>query len=139
MESVPFESLDPGDPEVLPRIARILRAIGDPLRLRILLALQRGERCVSELVAATGTTQTNVSKHLAILRAGGLVATRKAGARIFYSVADTSLEGVCTSVCQVLQAQLERERQVRARLEVRAAGDQARDRGAGHRALTEET
>ena len=53
--------------------ARFFRALADPSRLVLLEALRRGERCVSELVEATGLSQSNVSGHLACLKECGLV------------------------------------------------------------------
>ncbi len=111
-----MKPFDPADPDVLPRIAQILRAMGDPVRLRILLVLQQGEHCVSDLVARTGATQTNVSKHLMVLRAARLVSARKVGLRVFYSIADAGLNDVCEAVCKTLRAQLEREGGLRAKL-----------------------
>lgn len=101
--------LDPSDPDVLPRIAGILKAMADPVRLRILVALREGERCVSDLVRITGGTQANVSKHLSVLRLGRLVTTRKDGPSVFYAMADAGLHDICDAVCRTLQGQIERE------------------------------
>ena len=53
--------------ELAELIARRLRAIGEPMRIRLLDRLRDGEATVSELTQATGASQQNVSKHLAVL------------------------------------------------------------------------
>ncbi|PIV71847.1 MAG: ArsR family transcriptional regulator, partial [Rhodocyclales bacterium CG17_big_fil_post_rev_8_21_14_2_50_68_7] len=57
--------------------ARALKAISHPLRLQILCMLGPGEACVQEIVEAVGTSQSNVSQHLAILRDKGVLVARK--------------------------------------------------------------
>lgn len=62
-----------------------LKALGDPVRLRLLQLLhERGETCVCELVDELGTSQSNISTHLRLLRAAGLVASQKVGKWVFY-------------------------------------------------------
>jgi DNA-binding transcriptional ArsR family regulator len=64
--------------------AKVLRAMGDPTRLRILRRLVAGEKNVSELVEELGADQPSVSHHLAILRRAGLVLERRRGKHVFY-------------------------------------------------------
>ena len=68
-------------------MARVFTALGEPMRLRILDALATGKRKVNELVAATGTSQPNVSKHLSVLVNAGMVRRRKDGAKVCCSLA----------------------------------------------------
>jgi ArsR family transcriptional regulator, cadmium/lead-responsive transcriptional repressor len=68
--------------------AKLFRGFADPSRLTILAALQEGERCVSELIEATGLTQSNVSGHLSCLKDCGLVASRQEGRFVYYRLAD---------------------------------------------------
>jgi ArsR family transcriptional regulator, cadmium/lead-responsive transcriptional repressor len=63
---------------------RLLHGLGDPSRLRILEALRGGERRVGELVAETGLSQPNASKHLACLWGCGLVARERRGREVYY-------------------------------------------------------
>ena len=63
---------------------RLLQGLGDPSRLRILAALRGGERRVGDLVAETGLSQPNVSKHLACLLGCGLVARERRGREVYY-------------------------------------------------------
>ena len=68
--------------------ARALKAIAHPLRLKILCVLGDQEACVQEIVEAVGTSQSNISQHLAILREKSVLATRKDANRVFYRVGD---------------------------------------------------
>ncbi len=68
--------------------ARALKAISHPLRLKILCVLGPEEVCVQDIVEAVGTSQSNISQHLAILRDKGVLQTRKDANRVFYRVAD---------------------------------------------------
>jgi ArsR family transcriptional regulator, arsenate/arsenite/antimonite-responsive transcriptional repressor len=60
------------------------RALGDPARARALVALAEGELCLCQLVHLLGLSPSMVSRHLSILRAAGLVETRKEGRWRFY-------------------------------------------------------
>lgn len=68
--------------------ARALKAISHPLRLKILCIVGDQEVCVQDIVEAVGTSQSNISQHLAILRDKGVLQTRKDANRVFYRVAD---------------------------------------------------
>ncbi|MFA4945444.1 MAG: metalloregulator ArsR/SmtB family transcription factor [Lentisphaeria bacterium] len=71
--------------------ARLLKAMAHPTRLFILDQLAGGERCVCELTARIGADISTVSKHLALLRRAGLVASRKDGLQVFYRLRATCL------------------------------------------------
>ena len=68
--------------------AKFFRGFADPSRLTILEALREREHTVSELVAHTGLTQSNVSGHLACLRECGLVESRQEWRHVHYRLAD---------------------------------------------------
>lgn len=68
--------------------ARALKAISHPLRLKILCVVGDQEVCVQDIVDAVGTSQSNISQHLAILRDKAVLKTRKDANRVFYRVAD---------------------------------------------------
>jgi ArsR family transcriptional regulator len=68
--------------------ARALKAIAHPLRLRILCMLSGDEVCVQDIVDTVGTSQSNISQHLAILRDKGVLSTRKDANRVYYRVND---------------------------------------------------
>jgi DNA-binding transcriptional ArsR family regulator len=92
--------------ELAELIARRFRAIGEPLRIRLLDALRDGELSVNELAERTGASQQNVSKHLAVLADAGILARRKGGTRVHYRVADDGIFAVCEQVCGALHEQL---------------------------------
>ena len=68
--------------------ARALKAIAHPLRLKILCVLGESELCVQDIVDAVGTSQSNISQHLAILRDKEVLQTRKDANRVYYRVGD---------------------------------------------------
>lgn len=101
------------------RIAVRLKALGDPTRLKILHALEEGELCVTEILQRVGSSQANVSKHLAILKRAGLVEGERHGLRVIYRVTDATSLAICRTVCDVLERQAARaHREIR---EARAA------------------
>jgi DNA-binding transcriptional ArsR family regulator len=83
----------------LDRIADRFGLLAEPMRLRILAALKDGERSVTDLVALSGGTQANVSRHLNHLRRGGVVNRRKAGTWVYYTIADPTVFALCSVVC----------------------------------------
>lgn len=68
--------------------ARALKGIAHPLRLKILCVIGDREVCVQEIVDQVGTSQSNISQHLAILREKNVLLTRKDANRVFYRVGD---------------------------------------------------
>ena len=65
-----------------------MKAIAHPLRLKVLCVLGDGELSVQEIVDNVGTTQSNISQHLAILRSKGVLTTRKDANRVYYRIGD---------------------------------------------------
>src|SRR6476660_9586116 len=89
----------------LTMIAARFRALSEPVRLRLLNTLMQGERSVTQLVEASGTGQANVSKHLAMLRDAGMVATRRAGLMTMCSIADPAIVQLCEIMCDRLKTE----------------------------------
>ena len=77
-----------GQHEHIELAARALKAIAHPLRLKILCVVGDQEVCVQNIVDAVGTSQSNISQHLAILRDKSVLQTRKDANRVYYRVAD---------------------------------------------------
>jgi len=97
----------PLNPEAAELIARRFLALSDPTRLRIIDLLRRREEAsVRELTEALGTSQQNVSKHLATLHAEGFVSRRKEGTSSIYRISDTSVIDLCERVCGGIETQL---------------------------------
>jgi len=94
-------------PAALELVAARFRALGEPLRLRILQVLARGESGVSALARIVGSTQPNVSKHLRVLQEVGLVERRPQGSVANYSIADTTVLELCDLVCAGVRERLE--------------------------------
>lgn len=78
----------PATTRVVPAIVGAAKAIGHPVRLRVLAMLQSGPLCVCQLTAALGLAASTVSGHLAELRRASLVAERKLGKWVEYSLAE---------------------------------------------------
>ena len=74
--------------EDIDRASRSLKAMSHPLRLKILCTLGDQEVSVQDIVESVGTSQSNISQHLAILRDKGILASRKDANRVFYRVGD---------------------------------------------------
>lgn len=92
--------------EAIALVAARFRTLGEPIRIGILQALQSGERNVTELVTAVGSTQPNISKHLRILQDAGLVGRRQDGNNVYYSITDPTVFDLCDAVCTSVSARL---------------------------------
>ena len=86
----------------LERVAGRFKMLGEPMRLKILQAVCRGPRTVNDIVTAAGSTQANVSKHLALLAAAGILQREKNGQCVYYGVKDR----LAIKMCELVRAQL---------------------------------
>ena len=87
-------------------IARRFRAVGEPMRIRLLDRLRDGEATVGELSEGLDASQQNVSKHLAVLADAGILGRRKDGTHVYYRIVDEGVLQLCEDVCGSLQQQL---------------------------------
>ncbi len=94
-------------PAALELVAARFRALGEPVRLRILQILAQGECPVSRLVNLIGSTQPNISKHLRVLQDVGLVERRPQGSVANYAIADATVLELCDLVCAGVRERLE--------------------------------
>ena len=101
--TVPHPLPDP----LVDAIAQRFRCLGEPMRIKLLDRLRDGEATVGELQEAVGASQQNVSKHLGVLLAAGMVARTKRGTSAVYSVADEAVFALCELVCGGLRRQLD--------------------------------
>ena len=76
--------------------ADVLKALGHPLRVQMLEALARGDRCVNDLRVLAAVSQPTISRHLAWLKRAGLVTERRAGPRVLHHL-------VCPGMLQALK------------------------------------
>src|ERR1041385_7597470 len=98
-------TLDLPDP-ALELIAARFRVLGEPNRLKLIHALQSGEKSVSELIQAIGLEQANASRHLQALTMAGILSRRKEGLKVLYSIADSGVFKLCEHVCGSVQRRL---------------------------------
>jgi ArsR family transcriptional regulator len=91
---------------------QICKAFANSTRLRILDLLAKQEHPVSALQAELGITAANVSQHLAILKAAGVVTTRRDGKQIFCSLTIPEVKQACHLIRNVLRAQVRNERKL---------------------------
>jgi DNA-binding transcriptional ArsR family regulator len=87
-------------------VAQRFRVLGEPMRIKLLDRLREGDATVGELQEALGASQQNVSKHLGILLAAGMVARTKQGNHSRYSISDPSVFELCDQVCGGVRRQL---------------------------------
>ncbi len=91
--ALPIADAAPSPAPALPAgdLARVFHALSDPTRLAVLDLLRGGERCVCDLTEVMETGQSRLSFHLKTLRDAGLVADRRAGRWVYYSLRDEAL------------------------------------------------
>lgn len=98
------------DEEQITVITETFRLLGDPTRLRILLACLFEPKCVNDAAAEVGVSASLTSHHLRLLRAARLVRAERLGRQIFYSAADAHVNGMLTEmVAHVRQAEADND------------------------------
>jgi ArsR family transcriptional regulator, virulence genes transcriptional regulator len=80
--------------EMLTRAAVVIRCLGHPLRLRLLEALETGEKTVSQLQEYAGVPQPMVSQHLMVLKARGVVDLRRVGPFVRYWIVEPKVKAI---------------------------------------------
>ena len=88
-------------------VAQRFRVLGEPMRIKLLDRLREGDATVGELQEALGASQQNVSKHLGILHAAGMVSRTKDGNHTRYAISDPSVFELCDQVCGGVRRQLQ--------------------------------
>ncbi|MEB2318584.1 MAG: metalloregulator ArsR/SmtB family transcription factor [Pseudomonadota bacterium] len=94
---------------VFSAVADYFTLLSEPMRIRIVHAICQQEKTVSQIVAETGSTQTNISRHLGSMHRAGVLTRRKEGNYIYYGVGDETLTAICRSVCVHIASRLESE------------------------------
>jgi DNA-binding transcriptional ArsR family regulator len=87
-------------------IARRFRVLGEPMRIKLLDQLRKGEANVNELSEALTASQQNVSKHLAVLSEAGILGRRKEGTYVYYRIVDEGVFALCDQVCGSVEQRL---------------------------------
>lgn len=80
-----------GRSENIEQAAIAMQAMSHPARIKILCMLSSGEQMVQDLTDAIGTSQSNISQHLGILKACGMIESRKEATRTYYSIGDARI------------------------------------------------
>jgi DNA-binding transcriptional ArsR family regulator len=88
--------------------AAICKTLADANRLMILYELKDGERSVGRLAAELGLSQSNVSRHLSVLREQGVVDSCRNGTSIYYSLSDPKITEACRIMRDILERRLAR-------------------------------
>jgi DNA-binding transcriptional ArsR family regulator len=98
--------------EIFERQAVICRAFAHPKRLQMLDLLGRGEQRISALQKVLGVSKANLSQHLAILKAAGVVTARRNGRDVYCSLALPEVRDACHLIRNVLRSQVRRQRRL---------------------------
>ncbi|MCX5858164.1 MAG: metalloregulator ArsR/SmtB family transcription factor [Deltaproteobacteria bacterium] len=96
---------------------RVMKALSDPNRLKLLKILQERVLCVCEIQAALGIAQPTVSKHLKVLEDAGLVGRRKDGLWVNYNLADGSSNPYAATLLGNLKHWLKDDAEIRSLVE----------------------
>lgn len=92
-------STDDHDDPVVP-LADLFRLLGDPTRLRIVLACVDEQRAVGSIAESLGLSQSLVSHHLRLLRAARIVRAERQGKQVFYLAADRHISGMLAGMLE---------------------------------------
>jgi len=102
----PTRNAGPVTPSLQQFKARLFRALAHEVRIRLLEEIRAGERSVGDLQERVGVSGPNVSQHLGILRAHGLVSARRDGTSVLYSIADPRLNTLLDDARAIFENQI---------------------------------
>jgi DNA-binding transcriptional ArsR family regulator len=94
------------NPSIFEFQASFCKAMGNPIRLQVIHALRDQPKTVTEIMQDTGSSQSNISRHLSVLRGIGVVKSERHGTEIFYCLADPKAGEVCDLVRKMLSEQM---------------------------------
>jgi DNA-binding transcriptional ArsR family regulator len=92
--------------------AEIVKALAHPLRLAVVEFLKDGERCVCHIAEYVGSRQSNLSKHLAMMSAAGVLSQRKEGLKVYYRLRCPCVNEFVACVSGVVKEQVKEARQL---------------------------
>ncbi len=96
--------------------ADFLKSLAHPVRLEVIEYLKTKEASVGEMVKELGVEQSGLSKHLAILRQAGIVASRQEKVTVYYSIRDKDIYQVLRPIAEILRKKLSESQRVLAHL-----------------------
>ncbi|WP_373529465.1 ArsR/SmtB family transcription factor [Nostoc sp.] len=100
--------IDP-TPQVLLPVADYFKVLSEVSRLQVLCCLKTGAKNVTEIIAATGLGQANVSKHLKLLVQAGMVTRHPEGINVYCQISDPMIFEICELVCDRLAIRLQEQ------------------------------
>jgi len=92
--------------------ANVCKTMANPVRMEIIYALKEGEKTVTELVEITGLAKSNVSQHLSVLKGADMLASRREGVNIYYSIANPKIVEACRLMREVLMEQVKKKQRI---------------------------
>ena len=96
--------------------AIIYKALAHPIRVQIVELLANGEKSVSEIVARVGAKESNTSRHLAVLKAAGVVNARKVGMNVYYELRLPCIVNMFSCVDRAIREKAEYHRAIAEKL-----------------------
>ena len=106
-------------PVALSLMAGFFKVLSESSRLQIVCVLRAGPKNVTEIIAATGLGQANVSKHLKMLAQAGVVSRQPQGVSVYYQIANPFVFELCELVCDALSIQIEQQNKQFEQLDLR--------------------
>lgn len=94
------------DKNILQLESDFLKTLAQPTRLKILYFLKDGEKCACKIIPEMKEEQSNVSRHLALLREQGVVEARKEGVSVYYKIKDMRVFTLLLLVDDIVKAQI---------------------------------
>ena len=94
------------------RQATIARAIAHPVRIAVVDYLKEGEQCVCDIAEYVGSERTNVSKHLAVMTAAGVLESRKEGLKVIYRLKTPCILQCLESAVACIKKQVEESQRI---------------------------
>lgn len=85
--------------------ANIAKAIAHPVRVAVIDFLRNGEQCVCDIAATVGSERTNLSKHLSVMTAAGVLESRKEGLKVLYKIKTPCVVRFCDCLKECLKEQ----------------------------------
>jgi len=112
--------LDQNRQKLFDKQSQIARAIAHPLRLAILDFLRNGEQCVCDIAAHVDSERSNVSRHLGVMVAAGILESRKDGLKVIYRLKAPCILGFFECITGVLRQQLKEDNGLLAAMKIEA-------------------
>ncbi len=106
---------------VFDKVARYFSLLSDSSRLKVIHAICNQELSVSDVMSATGLTQSAVSRHLSNLHLSSVASRRKVGAQALYQITDRTLTDICRTACVSLVSRESNELMAATALQAKAA------------------